>query len=373
MRNFVKIISILLVLALICGIIVSTIPSKKTKEVYFFLRIKVLDPCKKPLKRANVLIYELTPEGAKLLCKGLSKEEGVYFYTLPINPEKKILRNIHVIASYQVNETLAYLGSITRSFHAHLKIHEIDLVIKTKELKLPKRAIKLAFALTSDSDGEVVGNCWKLTPVLEVYVQDKIYMWFDYPSGSVLDIQAKARDWDAITGEPISDWYDDGYTSATLDRGLSPNVKFTHIHYVLKLSFYYIDEVIYTGIPGIYQELVHVVDTDQDGYNMDVNTSFWNGSAPSSYERNTTTLQGYTEKFDITRPCKYVWYPTISMSVSYPWNISGSINIPLGVSKEELPKGKLYIEVSVIGGDWVCRSYDIDGGWLKSVHVWEEP
>jgi len=85
------------------------------------------------------------------------------------------------------------------------------------------------------------------------------------------------------------------------------------------------------------------------------------------------TYQGYTITFSLRPAHTYALYSNISIEVNYPWGVTTSISVPIEVNKVRQPYATLRIEVPVIGGDYIVRSYDVNGGWLKSYHVWESP
>ncbi|RLE87616.1 MAG: hypothetical protein DRJ49_06200 [Thermoprotei archaeon] len=89
--------------------------------------------------------------------------------------------------------------------------------------------------------------------------------------------------------------------------------------------------------------------------------------------RTAKTYQGRTRTFPLSLAYTYVWYSNISIEVNYPWRVITSISVPIGVIKMSQLYAYLKVEVQIIGGDYIVRSYDIKGGWLKSYHIWESP
>jgi len=194
--------------------------------------------------------------------------------------------------------------------------------------------------------------------------------------GVVLEIQSKEREWttDTPSGEPelVYNWTACGSTEVEIDSGIATNVPITKAHHIVEMLFHYIDDIIQLD-PTTYLEVLYAVDTGSDGYEYRKFTTTWDNGSPSSYVDTTVTYQGRTRTFKLSSAYTYVWYPSISMGVSYPWGVSTSISVPLGVNKVSQPYATLRIEVPVIGGDYIVRSYDVKGGWLKSYHVWESP
>ena len=59
--------------------------------------------------------------------------------------------------------------------------------------------------------------------------------------------------------------------------------------------------------------------------------------------------------------------------------VTTSISVPIEVNKVRQPYkvgqpyATLRIEIPVIGGNYIVRSYNIKREWLKSYHIWESP
>ena len=156
-------------------------------------------------------------------------------------------------------------------------------------------------------------------------MQKDIKAYYSYPIGAKLSIQSKDRywEWNDETGdyELISGWSGSGSTTVTLDRGFGTSSPLSKKHCVVKIRFRYVDVLIYTGVPMIYEELVYAVDTSTDGYYYTRTTSSWNGGAPSSYVRTAVTEQGDYSVFKLSKATEssWAWKVSVSMSVKYPW------------------------------------------------------
>ena len=328
--------------------------------------IHAVDEKGKDIDSATFYVYTLTKEGAVKVLEGTIRE-GYGTFSIEV---KKTTNLLVVVYRVRIEERKKLIGP--RVFFILPGEKAKHILVQTRSIPIRKSTSEG----TPKPHGEVIGECDNYTRVLEFWVQDQIEAYWDYPIGAVLEIQTKEREWttDTPSGEPelVYDWRDCGSTGVELDTGTGTTVPITKAHHIVEMLFHYIDDMVQLD-PTTYLEVLYAVDTGSDGNIYKTSTTTWDNGPPSSYVDTAVTEQGHHKTFKLSSAYTYVWYPSISMGVSYPWGVSTSISVPLGVNKVSQPYATLRIEVPVIGGDYIVRSYDVKGGWLKSYHVWESP